>query len=184
VTSAALSLWIAFTPVPEYYGVTSWPQSYEALIAYHADANLVPRWLAKSLVREESGFDPDAQAFEWEDRKGWKKVNGKWRLVEGWARTDKVLARGFAMVSANKEHEAYHVEKAGMRLEDYDWRDPSDSLQVGMAYLGYLLRYFDYEPRPSIAGYNAGRDRATAWWWDGRALPRETVKHIAKVLGG
>ena len=181
--TAALSLWLAFNPVPDFYGVKSWPQSYDTLIAYHADANLVPRWLAKAIIREESGFDPEAQAFEWELRKDWKKVNGKWRLADAWFKTDKVLARGFAMVSANHAHESDHVKKAGMRLEDYDWRDPSDSLLVGMAYLGNLMMYFRGELRPVVASYNCGRNRAAEWWNDGRALPRETARYMKMVLG-
>lgn len=173
MTSAALSLWLAFTPVPDYYGVKTWPGSYDTLIAYHADANLVPLWLAKAIVREESAFDPNAQAYKWE----WIK------RLKRWVKTDVVLAQGFAMVSANPEHEADHVKKAGMRLEDYDWRNPSDSLRVGMAYLGNLLRYFRGELRPVVASYNCGRNRAAAWWNDGRALPRETARYMKLVLG-
>lgn len=173
MTSAALSLWLMFNPVPDYYGVKSWPQSYDTLIAYHADANLVPRWLAKAIVREESGFDPGAQAYKWE----WSK------RPKRWVKTDVVLARGLAMVSANPEHEAEHVKKAGMRLEDYDWRDPSDSLRVGMAFAGRLLKHFRYELRPSVAGYNGGQWAADQWWKEGCALPRESAKYMNLVLG-
>jgi len=182
VTAAALSLWLAFTPVPDFYGVQSWPQSYDTLIAYHADANLVPRWLAKAIVREESGFDPEAQAFEWEERKGWKKVNGKWRLVESWFKTDKVLARGFMMITANHAHEREHVLAAGMDPYWYDWRNQNMSLRVGTAFLGRLLARFRYELRPAVAGFNAGLARAESWWKGKSNLPVETRMYVGRVL--
>jgi soluble lytic murein transglycosylase-like protein len=174
MTGATLAIWLLMTPTPTFYGVQAWPQSYDALIAYHADANLVPRFLAHAIIREESHFDPMAQSYEWKYSKRLKR----------WVKTDKVLARGMAQVSANPEHEADHVRKAGMRLEDYDWRDPGDSLRVGMAYMGSLLLYFDGELRPAVSAYNCGRGRASAWWNDGRALPRETARYMKLVLGG
>ena len=167
----ALALWLALSsPIPDYYGVPGVAMSYDPVLNHWADANLVPRPLARRLVAAESGFKPDGQAYQWQERRG------------KWHKTTKVLANGVAMVTTNERHLAEHLARAGIDAADYDWRDASDSLRVGMAYLGYLLRYFDYEHRPAVAGYNAGRDRASAWWNDGRALPRETVGYLRKVL--
>ena len=173
MTATTLSIFLTFCPAPDYHGVQSWPQSYDDLIAYHADANLVPRFLARAIIREESHFDPLAQSYEWKYSKRLKR----------WVKTDKVLARGIAQVSANPVHESDHVRRAGMRLQDYDWRDPGDSLRVGMAYLGRLLVYFGGELRPSVSAYNSGRDRAAEWWSGRRALPIETSRYMANVLG-
>lgn len=171
MTTASLVLWaILAGPVPDYYGVPSWPQSYDPILNHWADANLVPRSLARAMVAAESGFRPGAVAYQWEE------VRGRWRS------TSKVLAHGLAMVTANPEHLGEHLARAGLRPEGYDWRDASDSLRVGMAYLGSLLRYFDYEVRPSVAGYNCGRSRAAAWWCGDRSLPRETIKYMKEVL--
>jgi soluble lytic murein transglycosylase-like protein len=170
MTAPALALWLAFVPVPEYYGVPGVRASYEPLVNYWADVYLVPRGLAGAMIREESHYRPEAEAYQWVEHRG------------RWHRTSKVLAHGIAMVTANPRHLADHLRRAGMARKDYDWRDPSDSLRVGMAFLGYLLRYFDGEYRPSVAGYNAGRDRARDWWREGRPLPRETVRYMKGVL--
>lgn len=173
MTATALTIWLAFTPAPDYHGVQSWPASYHPIVNYHADANLVPRFVAQSLIREESRFNPEAQSYKWEYREDLGRN----------VKTDKVLACGIAQVSANRAHESDHVRKAGMRLADYDWRDPGDSLRVGMAYLGRLLVKFRGELRPSVAGYNCGAYRASEWWSGRRALPVETSRYVAKVLG-
>lgn len=167
----AIALWaILAGPVPDYYGVPGVAASYAPIVYHWADVYGVPRWLAMRVIAAESGFRPGAVAYQWEEHRG------RWRP------TSKVLAHGLAMVTANPDHLAEHLARAGLRVEDYDWRDASDSLRVGMAYLGSLLRYFDYEVRPSVAGYNCGRSRAAAWWSGARALPRETVRYLREVL--
>lgn len=169
----ALAIFLALaSPVPAYYGVSGVALSYAPVVGYWADAYLVPRPLARAVIREESGYRPDAVAYEWEYSK----------RLHRWFKTDRALARGLAMVATNPEHERDHVAAAGMSLEDYDWSDPSDSARVGMAYLGSLLAYFGREVRPSVAGYNCGRNRAAAWWSGARALPRETVRYLREVL--
>jgi len=154
-----LALWLAFCPVPHYYGVPGVRISYEPVVSYWADVYKVPRGLAGALVREESGYRPGARAV----RKG------------------RVMAHGIAMVTANQRHLADHVRRSG--IVGYNWRNPSDSLRVGMCYLGSLLRYFDGEHRPSIAAYNCGLTRARDWWFDGKPLPRETVRYLKGVFG-
>lgn len=163
MTSPALALWLTFCTVPHYYGVPGVSISYEPVVSYWADVYKVHRGLAAALVREESGFRPYAQAYK----------SGK-RFRKS------IVAHGIAMVTANPRHLADHVRRSGIVV--YNWRNPSDSLRVGMCYLGILLRYFDGDRRPAIASYNCGLSRARDWWYNGRPLPRETVRYLKGVF--
>jgi soluble lytic murein transglycosylase-like protein len=71
-----------------------------------------------------------------------------------------------------------------MTVAEFDPWDADDSARVGMCFLGYLLRYFGRELRPSVAGYNCGRGAARLWWAGRSALPLETQGYVPKVLGG
>ena len=51
MTAASLALWaILAGPVPDYYGVPGVQQSYEPMIHYWADRNLIPRNLARKVA--------------------------------------------------------------------------------------------------------------------------------------
>lgn len=160
-------LFIALSTPPTYYYAPTWEPSLEPIVSYWADKHLVPRWLAWKTMMYESSGNPRATGNEWVYK------NGRW--VRG-----KVLAEGLFMIAKDKEHRAHHVKAAGMTKFD-PW-NPSDSSRVGMAFMGYLLRYFG-DVRPALAAYNAGRNRSAAWWWKGRALPRETVRYVKDILG-
>ncbi len=173
LTQATAVLWLAFAGgPPDHFTVRAWPQSSEAIVAFYADANLVPRWMAKALIREESGFNRLARSYKWDqDRHG------------TWKRTTMVLAEGFCQITADTDDRADLVTKAGMAVEDFNPWDIEDSLQVGMAFAGRLLVRFDYEFRPATAGYNCGMYGAARWYFDGAPLPRETVGYVKRVLG-
>lgn len=173
MTPAALTLWLALVPAPAYYPVPSWPQSMEPIVSYWADQFLIPHGLALPLIKQESGFDPKQFSREWKRDK-----LGVWRP------TEKVLAEGIAMITTVPKDREDHVKKAGMTMAEFDPWDANDSLRVGMAFLGRLLRRFDYQWRPASAGYNAGAWAAAQWWEEGRSLPRETTKYVKIVLGG
>ncbi len=91
----------------------------------------------------------------------------------------KLIAEGHFMVA--KKYEAYHVENAGMRLEDYNPKDARDSAQVGLAYMGVLLKRYNYDRRKSAAAYNSG-PRATDRWVRGWALPIDTIGYLRDVF--
>lgn len=154
--------------------LSGWAQSFESRVYHWADANLVPRWLAMRVLRVESDANPFATGNEWVKRRS----HGKTRWVRG-----KALAEGAFMIATNAEDRADHLKRAGMTLAEFDPWDADDSARVGLSFLGYLLRYFDRDPRPSVAGYNSGRGAARRWW-DGRSgLPLETQRYLVKVLG-
>lgn len=162
----AFALFLALSSPPDYHGVPGVAMSYEPIVSYWADVYLVPRSLAMRVMVVESRANPLATGNEWVKR-------GK-RWVRG-----KVLAEGAFMVSVR--HRAEHVARA--RLRRFDPWNVSDSARVGLAFLGYLLAYFP-DRRAAVAGYNAGRERAARWYYDGEALPAETREYVKKILGG
>jgi soluble lytic murein transglycosylase-like protein len=160
------------SPAPEIHGIPGLAISYQPVVDYWADVNLVPRFLARKLVKRESQWDNEAQSYEWK-----QKRNGTWY------RTEKVIAQGLCQITANEDDRRELVEKAGMNPDKFDWRNPGHSARVGMAFLGRLLVRFNGELRPSVAGYNAGMYGASQWWEGRWSLPVETRKYLKEILG-
>jgi len=82
---------------------------------------------------------------------------------------------------------------AELKLEDYDLRDPADSLLLGAAYLAKMLDRFQGNLALALAGYNAGPGNARQWVASFKALPPdvwlllkpfdETRRYIIRVVG-
>jgi soluble lytic murein transglycosylase-like protein len=167
MTPAQTLLWLSLaSPAPEIHGVPGVAISYQPVVDYWADVNLVPRFLARALVREESGNRPRAQSYEWKE--------GRHKI---WYRTDKVLAQGLTQISV--QYQDVHVRAAGMSVKAFRWWNPGDSCRVGFHLLRWLLDRYHGDQLLAIASYNCGYPRLES----ALPLPLETVKHLRKVFG-
>jgi soluble lytic murein transglycosylase-like protein len=164
MTPATLSLWLLLSsPLPPQHYIPGNPWSYQQTVEWYADANLVPRWLARKTAEVESGYVPTARSKEWKQDR-----HGVWR-------PGKVLARGLFQISV--QYQSVHVRAAGMTR--FDWRNPSDSSRVGLRLLRWLLDRYGGDKMLAVASYNCGYPRLES----ALPLPLETVKHLRKVFG-
>jgi hypothetical protein len=119
--------------------------------------------LLLALAREESRFDPEVVSGA-----------GAVGLTQKMPATAAMLARELG-------------------LEDYDLRDPGDSLLLGAAYLRKMLDRFDGNLALALAGYNAGPGNARHWVASFKTLLPdiwlllkpfdETRRYIVRVVG-
>ncbi len=119
--------------------------------------------LLLALAREESRFDPRAVSGA-----------GAVGLVQKMPATAAMLAKE-------------------LKLEEYDLRDPADSLLLGAAYLRQMLDRFKGNLALALAGYNAGPGNARHWVASFKTLPPdvwlllkpfdETRRYIIRVVG-
>jgi len=166
MTPAQTLLWLALaSPAPEIHGVPGLSISYQPVVDYWADQNLVPRFFARALVREESGNRPGSKSREWK-----KDRHGVWY-------PGKVLARGLTQISV--QYQDVHVRAAGMSVKAFRWWNPGDSCRVGFHLLRWLLDRYHGDQLLAIAAFNCGYPRLES----ALPLPLETVKHLGKVFG-
>jgi soluble lytic murein transglycosylase len=113
-----------------------YPLGWRAEIASAAQKGAVDPLLVSAVVREESSYNPLVRS-----RVG---ARGLMQLMPDTARP---LARA-----------------RGMDFRDGDLLDdPAANVELGAAYLGWLVREFG-EPRLAVAAYNAGPNRVKEWW--------------------
>jgi len=162
MTPAAILFLALLSPLPPQHYVPGNPWSYQQTVEWYADANLVPRWLARKTAEVESGYVPTARSKQWkQDRKG------IWR-------PGKVLARGLFQISV--QYQSTHVRAAGMK--HFDWTNPAHSSRVGLALMRWLLNRYHGDWMLAVASYNAGVGRIESV----RPLPRETILYLKKVF--
>jgi hypothetical protein len=119
--------------------------------------------LLLALVREESRFDPDCVS----------------------------RAGAVGLTQQMPATAALTADRLG--LEDYDPRNPADSLRLGAAYLAEMLERYDDNLMLALAGYNAGPGNADRWRAAFAESPPdiwlltvpfdETRRYITRVLG-
>jgi peptidoglycan lytic transglycosylase len=113
-----------------------YPLGWRAEIATAAQRGVVDPLLVSAVVREESSYNPLVRS-----RVG---ARGLMQLMPDTARP---LARA-----------------RGMDFRDGDLLDdPAANVELGAAYLGWLVREFG-EARLAVAAYNAGPNRVKEWW--------------------
>lgn len=155
VTYLALFLALA-APIPHYYAVPGVAISSQPVADYWADAYLIPRFLVRRNVAVESGWNHRAVSL--------KGARGLTQILQKWERELVWFARS---------------TDPGRRFHAFN---PGDSLRVGFSYLSRLHRKYgrwDY----AIGASNCGPGRFDQWIENKRALPRETILHIRKVMG-
>lgn len=162
MTTAQIALWLTLAaPAPDFHAVPGVAISYAPIVHYWADTFLVPRWLGRSAMREESTNDHRARSRR--------------EVIEHGVKVVKVIARGLFQVSVQYQDE--HVAKAG--LESFNWRNPSDSARVGLAYIARLRAQYDGDLLLTMAGYNAGPGRMRS----ALPVPLDTLIYLRRIFG-
>jgi soluble lytic murein transglycosylase len=143
----------------------AWPRAFEADVAAAAAAEGVPAELVYAIMREESGFAPDALSA--------------------------VGARG--LLQLMPETAARMAGELGLPPPDVDaLYQPALNIRLGTRLLGGLLRTFPERTSAAIGGYNAGSAVVGRWLEDGvglaedewvEAIPYdETRAYVRRVL--
>jgi peptidoglycan lytic transglycosylase len=123
------SIWEVFFPV-----------NFASILFKEAERQEVDPYLLLALIRQESGFDPQALSIA--------NAHGLMQLLPSTAR---LVARGMRM----------HPPSVA-RLHD-----PEVNIPLGTKYFSDLLRRFDGQSDKALAGYNAGEDRVEVWTSEG-----------------
>jgi soluble lytic murein transglycosylase len=130
----------------------AWPDAWPD-VRRHAlppDAQIDP-WLVASILREESGYQPDAVS-----------VSGALGLLQLMPGTARRLARDAGLDG----------------FEPAELVEPRVNLRLGSLYLDRLFRRFDGALEPAIASYNAGAAVVSGWLATGPAEPDAWVEAI------
>ncbi len=123
----------------------AWPTPYDAELSRATRSGQPPRELVYSIMREESGYRPDALS-----------VSGARGLLQLMPETATRVARA-------------------VQLDEFDPNDlfrPAVNIELGSAYLGQLLARFDGNAAAAIGSYNAGPE-AVARWQPGGGAPED-----------
>ncbi len=113
----------------------AFPLAYEEEVNHAASQSGVEAALILSVMREESGFNPDVES--------WANAIGLMQLILPTARS-----MGRAL---------------GIRANRRTLRRPEVNIQLGSAYLAYLAKMFENHPVLVAAGYNAGEGAVGKW---------------------
>jgi soluble lytic murein transglycosylase len=148
--------------VPGFIWRIVYPLPYAPMIRFYAGHYHIDPMLLASLIRQESGFQPDA--------------------------VSSAGAIGLAQVepyTARKWSRKIHYWYSPRRL-----LDPSYNLRVGSAYFQALIRQFG-SPEAALAAYNAGEVRVSAWLADRHyddpaefveSIPFSQTRHYVQVV--
>ena len=125
-----------FGAIPASYWKILYPTPYWSQIVRYSRARGLDPYMVASLIRQESGFRPDAISYS--------NAYGLMQLLPSVGRT---MAR-----------------KAGMRhFRTRDLLNPVINIELGTLYLKQLLDEFHGTPEYAFAAYNAGDNRVQAW---------------------
>lgn len=125
-----------FGAIPMAYWKILYPTPYWPQIVQYSRARGLNPYMVASLIRQESGFRPDAISYS--------NAYGLMQLLPSVGRS---MAR-----------------KAGMRyFHTRDLLNPVINIELGTLYLKQLMDEFDGNPEYAFAAYNAGDNRVVAW---------------------
>jgi soluble lytic murein transglycosylase-like protein len=113
-----------------------YPLEYQDTIRTWAAKNQLPPHLVFGIIRQESGFDPQAQS--------WAGARGLMQLMPSTARE---LAG-----------------KAGLTYSHEKLSDPAFNVRLGTTYFSHVLGLFDDNVELALAGYNGGPYRIKRLW--------------------
>ncbi|MEE0775854.1 MAG: lytic transglycosylase domain-containing protein [Bacillota bacterium] len=121
----------------------AYPRPYSYLVEYYCEDYGVDSNLVYSIMKQESGFDPDARSH-----KG---------------------AAGLMQVMP--ETAQWSTSKMGIEYREDELTDPSYNLNISIWYLSYLNGVFGGNTVEIIAAYNGGEGNVETWLsngtWDG-----------------
>lgn len=156
---------LGFELSTHYFLKMFYPLKYKDEIMYYSKQYNVDPYLVFSVVKSESGFNPNAVSS--------KNAIGLMQVLPDTA----------SWVSKNIGIKGY---------SDKLLFNPDYNIQIGTWYLSYLLRQFDNNIQLAVAAYNGGSGNVTSWLKDKRFSKNgnelhnvpfpETDKYIKKVL--
>jgi soluble lytic murein transglycosylase len=162
IPSALLS--VAPTPKTRWSWDCAFPTPYVADVDERAKENELPSSLVYGVMRQESGFDPDAVSSA--------RAVGLLQLLPETART---------LVAEDRADDVTHLTS------------PPINITLGARYLRDLLARFHGEMPLAIAAYNAGPDAVTRWLSRPKGLDidlfveripfTETRTYVVRVMG-
>jgi soluble lytic murein transglycosylase len=117
-----------------------YPLSYENEIADAAKDNGLNKYLVMGIISAESNFDTEAVSH--------KDAHGLMQIKD--------------------ETALWCIEKFELDISPEDIRSPEANIQIGCAYMSYLLERFDGNMTCAIAAYNAGPENVKNWLNDPR----------------
>jgi soluble lytic murein transglycosylase len=127
---------VPFGAIPMAYWKVLYPTPYWPQIVRYSRARGLDPYMVASLIRQESGFRPDAISYS--------NAYGLMQLLPSVGRT---MAR-----------------KAGMRhFRTKDLLNPVINIELGTLYLKQLMDEFNGNSEYAFAAYNAGDNRVVAW---------------------
>jgi soluble lytic murein transglycosylase len=126
------------------------------IIAESSEQGLDPR-LVKSLIAEESSFNPNAHSSA--DARGLMQVTPilirEWTLRKGYTEEHQAFAKEFAK----------RIAEAHLSADQIIY-DPQINVKIGCWYLHYLLNKYESQSLQiplALAAYNAGPSKAEGW---------------------
>ena len=149
----------AFAPAPLFQML--YPLKYEDQILASATAHGVDPYLVAAVIETESGWDASAQS----DRG----------------------AQGLMQLMPETAHDmVYKGLVDGTAYDANNLLDPATNIELGCAYLAYLISYFNGATDHAIAAYNAGMGNVDSWTETGDELADaiefpETQSYLARV---
>ncbi|MGC8550970.1 MAG: transglycosylase SLT domain-containing protein [Acidobacteriaceae bacterium] len=125
-----------FGAIPMSYWKMLYPTPYWPQIVRYSRARGLDPYMVASLIRQESGFRPDAISH-----------SNAYGLMQLLPSVGRMMAR-----------------KAGMRyFRTRDLLNPIINIELGTLYLKQLMDEFNGNPEYAFAAYNAGDNRVVAW---------------------
>ena len=140
-----------------------YPLKYEPQITNYAEKYNLDKYLVMGIISAESGFKTDAKSNK----------------------------DAFGLMQLKDDTALWCVENLDVDVNAENIRSPEANIQLGCAYMRYLIDYFDGNTYNAIAAYNAGMGSVQQWLSDRRfsdgygkltAIPySETGAYVAKV---
>lgn len=136
---------------PEIGYALLYPRAYRDMFPAITGSRGIAEPLAYGIVRSESMFNPKAVS-----RSG---------------------AVGLSQLLPSTASETAR----GLRMSQYSLTNPSDNLQIGMAYYSYMFERYGKKPVRGMAAYNAGPSRMAQWQKDWGDLPDDILMEMFTI---
>ena len=116
------------------------PVNYEEIIANASEEFDIPKYIIYSVIKVESGFDPDAIS-----------------------RASAMGLMQMTSIAVAQVNEVLGLPETANLTKMYD---PEFNIRYGTCYLSYLYKKFDYNWNTTFAAYNAGEGNVATWLRD------------------
>ena len=143
------------------YGL--FPIKYFNQIEKYCKTYDVDIYLALSVIKAESGFNPNALSS----------------------------AGACGLMQITKETFDFCITESGLNAEEDEIFDTEKNIGAGVWYISYLLKHYNFSVVPAVAAYNAGLYNVDKWLLDESCSPDgkrlvnipfgETDRHVKKI---